>query len=885
MPLITRSRLALAVVAALSASLAAPAFAQDATQAPPQPAAPATPAAAKTPVELDRLVVTGTRVQGRSPTETMSPVDVFSPADLEKQASADFTDQLASIAPSFNTQRFPIADGTAFVRPANLRNLPPDQTLVLINGKRRHRSALVNLQVEPFGTVNQGSQAVDYSLIPSAAIQRVEVLRDGSSAQYGSDAIAGVINVMLNDYSEGVRIDGQYGSTYEGDGDKWRTSINFGVPLAGDGFFNMTAEYFESDFTSRGIPRADAAQVGAFVGNDLVPFEGLGQRWGDPDGKGLRSFFNGEIPINESVSLYGFGSYADTEYESSFFYRTPVGVPGVTPRNTLFVDNFNNGTGASGADGLPDPVAQSIIDDIRARGLNPADFVTADPTSPSGFVALNPIYPQFPGGYTPTFGADVEDYEAVFGAKGETGAGLRWDFSLRQGENNMVYNLINSINPSLGITSPTTFKPGDLTQFERGANADFTYPWENSFFASPINVAFGAEWREEEYKIKPGDPASFENGPTGALFGVGSDGFQGDSPEAAGDFNQYSTGAYVDLEADVVERLTMGVAGRYEDSSEFDSTVDWKLSSRFAATETLALRATVNTGFRTPTPGQLNTLDVTTTADASGALVPLGTFPVNHPAAIALGSQPLDAEESFAYSAGLVWQPTDTFSLTLDYYNIEVEDRIALQTINIVPGSPEQQALIDAGVPGAALLGQVSYFVNGFDSTVQGVDLVAVYQSDFGEWGTGAFDFRHSYNKQDIDSVAVIPGTNTPVIDADRVGDLENQLPNNRSVITFDWRTPWNFNVTTRANYYDSWEDFTFGEKGTFGSEWLFDLAVTVDLFEGKGHVTVGGNNIFDTYPDKETNSTLTFLGAQYPLSSPFGFNGGEWYVKLSYEF
>ncbi|HEY5782337.1 MAG TPA: TonB-dependent receptor, partial [Lysobacter sp.] len=303
------------------------------------------------------------------------------------------------------------------------------------------------------------------------------------------------------------------------------------------------------------------------------------------------------------------------------------------------------------------------------------------------------------------------------------------------------------------------------------------------------------------------------------------------------------------------------------------------------ATETLALRATVNTGFRTPTPGQLNTLDVTTTADSSGALVPLGTFPVNHPAAIALGSQPLDAEESFAYSAGLVWQPTDSFSLTLDYYNIEVDDRIALQTINIVPGSPEQQALIDAGVPGAALLGQVSYFVNGFDSTVQGVDLVAVYQSDFGEWGTGAFDFRHSYNKQDIDSVAVIPGTNTPVIDADRVGDLENQLPNNRSVITFDWRTPWNFNVTTRANYYDSWEDFTFGEKGTFGSEWLFDLAVTVDLFEGKGHVTVGGNNIFDTYPDKETNSTLNFLGAQYPLSSPFGFNGGEWYVKLSYEF
>ncbi|MBF6025266.1 TonB-dependent receptor plug domain-containing protein [Lysobacter niastensis] len=889
MPSIARSRLTLAVVSALIASASMPSLAQEAAPAPAPAqapaAAPAAPAAAKSPVELDTLVVTGTRVQGRSPTETLSPVDVFRPADLEKQASADFTDQLSVIAPSFNTQRFPIADGTAFVRPANLRNLPPDQTLVLINGKRRHRSALVNLQVEPFGTVNQGSQAVDYSLIPSAAIQRVEVLRDGSSAQYGSDAIAGVINVMLNDYSEGVRIDGQYGSTYEGDGDKWRTSINFGAPLSEDGFFNMTFEYFDSDHTSRGIPRADAAQVGAFVGNDLVPFEGLGQRWGDPDGKGLRSFLNGEYKINDSVSLYGFGSYAETEYESSFFYRTPVGVPGVTPRNTLFVDSVNNATGAAGADGLPDPVAQSLINDIRARGLNPADYVTASATSPSGFVALNPIFSRFPGGYTPTFGADVDDYEGVFGARGELGSGLTWDVSLRQGENNMIYTMVNSINPSLGVTSPTSFKPGDLTQFERGANADFVYPWQNDFFASPINVAFGAEWREETYKIKPGDPASFENGPTGVLFGFGSDGFQGDSPEASGEFSQYSRAAYIDLESDVVERLSMGLAGRYEDSSGFDSTLDWKLSSRFEATDALAFRATVNTGFRTPTPGQLNTLDVTTTADSTGALVPLGTFPVNHPAAIALGSQPLDAEESFAYSAGLVYAPNEKFSFTIDYYNIEVEDRIALQTINIVPGSPEQQALIDAGVPGAALLGQVSYFVNGFDSTVQGVDLVAVYRADFADWGTGVFDFRHSYNKQEIDSVAIVPGTTRPVIDAERVADLENQLPNNRSVITFDWRTPWNFTVTSRANYYDSWEDFTFGEKGEFGSEWLFDLAVTVDLFDGKGHFTVGGSNIFDNYPDKETNGTLNFLGAQYPLSSPFGFNGGEWYVKMSYEF
>jgi iron complex outermembrane recepter protein len=880
MPAINRNRLALAVIATLAAGTAMPVLAQDSQQVPqpeaaaqaPQPAAPAP--AAKKPVELDQLVVTGTRTPGRSPTESLSPIDVFRPAMLEKQAAADFTDQLANIAPSFNTQRFPIADGSAFIRPANLRNLPPDQTLVLINGKRRHRSALVNLQAEPFGTVNQGSQAVDYGLIPSAAISRVEVLRDGSSAQYGSDAIAGVVNIILNDNAKGVRVDGQYGSTYEGDGDKWRSSFNLGLPLSEDGFLNLTAEYFESDFTSRGIPRATAAQVEA-ARPGTVPFNGLGQRWGDPNAKGIRSFLNAEFPLNESVSLYGFGSYSDSKYDSSFFYREPVGVPGVAPRSTLMVD--------ADEDGLPDPVDQALVDSITAQGLNPADYLTADATSPSGWVALNPIYTQFPGGYTPTFAADQMDYEGVFGAKGEFGSGLRWDVSLRQGENRVYYKLINSINPSLGRLSPTSFEPGFLTQLERGANADFVYPWQNDVFASPVNVAFGAEWREETYKIREGDFASWQVGPTAALFGFGSDGFQGDAPDATGEFTQYSRAAYLDLETDVVERLSMGLAGRFEDNSSFGNTFDWKLSSRFEATDTFALRATVNTGFRAPTPGQINTLDVTTTADASGNLIPQGTFPVNSPAAIALGAQPLDAEESFAYSAGIVYTPSDAFSLTLDYYNIEVDDRIALRNVSIGPA--ERQALIDAGIPLAALPGQVSYFTNGFDSTVQGIDLVAVYKADFAEWGTGTFDFRHSYNKQEVDSVDINPFDGQPVLNSERVADLENQLPNNRSVFTFDWRSPWNFDVTARANYYDGWEDVTFGEKATFGSTVLFDLAVSFDLFDDHVHVTVGGNNIFDEYPDKQPNAVLNFLGAQYPLSSPYGFNGGEWYAKVGFEF
>lgn len=817
--------------------------------------------------QLDQIIVTGTRVRGRVPTESISPIDVFYPTTLERQSSPEFTDQLANIAPSFNTQRFPIADGTAFIRPASLRNLPPDQTLVLINGKRRHRSALVNLQVEPFGTVNQGAQAVDFGLIPAAAIQRVEVLRDGSSAQYGSDAIAGVINIILNDYSSGLKIDGQYGSTYEGDGDKYRASLSWGTPLTSDGFFNLTAEYFNNDFTSRGHPRADAAVVGNIVGRDRVPFNGLGQRWGDPNAEGIRLFFNSEIGVSDSVRAYAFGSYADQDFDSSFFYRTPVGVPGIRPRGTLMVD--------SDGDGQPDPVDQALVNAIIARGLNPADYLTPSATSPSGWVALNPIHTRFPGGYTPTFGAEIEDFETVLGIRGESAGGLRWDLSGRLGENRVAYLLRDSINPSLGRLSPTEFRPGTLTQRERGVNLDFAYALENSVFAAPLNIAFGAEWRSETYIIGQGDPASYESGPTALLFGVGSDGFQGDGPESAGRFSQNSWATYLDLETDPTDRLTVGLAGRVEESAAFDTHFDWKVSARFQASETFALRGTVNTGFRAPTPGQANTLDVTTTADASGTLVPLGTFPVSHPASVALGSRPLEVEESFAYSAGIVYAPSRDFTVTLDYYNIDVDDRIALASFNIEPGSPEQQRLIDAGVPGAELLGFVSFFTNAFDTTVEGVDLVANYRADFGEYGWAIFDARHSYNKQKVRRFD--PGT----IDEERVFDLENQLPRNRSVLTFDYRSPWNVDLLVRANRYSGWQDFTFGERASFGSKWLFDLAATWHIRD-RFHLTVGGQNIFDTYPDRETNGVLNFLGLSYPLSSPFGFNGGEWYVRLS---
>lgn len=810
----------------------------------------------------EEIIVTGTRAAGTSPTQSLSPVDVLGVEELTSQGATDLTDQLTSIAPSINTQRFPISDGTAVVRPVSLRNLPPDSTLVLVNGSRRHRSALVNLQAEPFGTVNQGAQAVDFQLIPSIAVRRLEVLRDGASAQYGSDAIAGVINVILREDREGFDITGQYGQYYENDGENYQIAGNLGLPLGNDGFVNLSLEYVSSAITSRGSARPDAAAVAAVVGNENVPFNGLGQRWGDPDVEGWRFFVNAGTDVGP-VELYGHGSYADQQMFSGFFYRTPFGVPGVAPRGTLCRCDVNGDpTDATAAE------VQAVVD----AGFDPADFLTADAGSPSGFVALNPIWTQFPGGYNPTFGADMIDYAATVGVRGELGP-MTWDLSARFGYNEIDYFLENTINPSLGALSPLTFRPGKLEQQETGVNLDIVWPVDVGL-AEPVNVAFGAEWRDETYTINAGDEASYISGPTAAIFGVGSDGFQGDSPAAAGEFTSDSTAVYTDIEIPVTSRFTIGLAGRYEDYTEFGSTFDWKLSGRVEPIDGFAVRATASTGFRAPTPGQINTLDVTTTADSSGNLVPQGTFPVNSVVAQILGAEILEPEDSINYTIGFVFTPRNDISVTLDFYQIDVDSRIALLTESITPGSPEDIALVNAGFPG---IGTAAFFANAFDTTVRGIELAVTKYIDLGTMGSLTLDWRHSYNQQEIRNV-IFPNVNPELL-----YDFENQLPAHRSVITATWDYD-RFQTLVRANYYDGWQDLTFGELGDFDGKWLVDAAFSVDINENT-RLTIGADNVFDTYPDDETNSTLRFLGATRPISSPFGFNGGLYYARVSASF
>src|SRR5262245_51962928 len=373
-------------------------------------------ASAQDEEQIGEVVVTGTRKAGVSPTETLSPVDEINGSLISNQAAFDLTDSLTKVVSSLSTQRFPIADGTAFVRPVSLRNLSPDHTLVLVNGSREHRSALVNLQFAPLGTVNQGSQGVDWSIFPSTAIERVEVLRDGASAQYGSDAIAGVVNVILKDDNSGGSLSGQYGEYSESDGARYTIAGNIGLPLTTEGFLNLSAEYSEADETSRGNARPDALAVGNLVGIDQVPEEGLGQRWGDPNVEVFKVLVNAGIPFGNGMEFYGHANYMDNTTVSYFFYRDPVigppGTPqaaGVTAPTTLMIDADPDGNGPLLPNGLPDPAPQTLVNDIIAQGLNPADYLTQDGTSPSGWSLLNPIHTLFPGGYNPDFGADITD--------------------------------------------------------------------------------------------------------------------------------------------------------------------------------------------------------------------------------------------------------------------------------------------------------------------------------------------------------------------------------------------------------------------------------------------------------------------------------------------
>ncbi len=797
-----------------------------------------------------QMVVTGSRRRQRTVTDSMVPIDILSSTDLQTQGAAagDMNDILSTLLPSFNVTRFPIDDGTTFVRPPSLRGLASDQTLVLINSKRRHRSALVQLSGR---ALSRGAQSVDLAIIPSIAIEQVEVLRDGAAAQYGSDAIAGVLNFILKEHSTSVLLNTQYGEYAEGDGEQFTTAINFGIPLTSDGFLNFSAEYVTSRPTSRGTQRADAAALIAsgepFASTVPTP----AQTWGDPDVKSFRSFWNSGVDLFANTELYFFGNFAETDSDGSFNYRNPQTAG-------AFRDTPND----------PNDLSQGTFN-------------------------FNSV---FPGGYTPRFGSNNVDASQVVGIRGTMDSGFSWDISGSYAYNKIVYNIESTLNPSLGLTSPTQFKPGNLIQTEANFNLDFSYPLELSFLSSPLNMATGFEYRKEQYEIETNDPLSFAIGPfakivddsgnpvinpdTGEAFQglpVGSDGFPGYSHRQAGTFSQENIALYLDFEAYITDQLQLGLAGRYENFNNYGDTFNWKTAMRFEFNEYFAIRSSVSTGFRAPSVGQANTTNVSTVfVDNNPNPVARGTIPPTNPVAAFLGAKPLEPEESLNINLGFTTTIIPKVNLSLDLYHIEVDNRIALSAnIDI---DPQTAALLEAsGVPGANEFAIIRYFTNDFDTTTQGVDLVANTELNWDDFGSTEFVLGFNYNNTKVTSYT------SSILDRETRLELEDQLPKTRLNLSAKHFYK-NFSLLLRANRYGEFvdPDNDPAKDQTFSAEWILDIEASYQ-FAGHYTVSVGGSNILNTYPDEAEQRR--FFGVVYPATSPFGFNGAFWYTRLSIVF
>ena len=847
---------------------------------------------------IEEIMVTGSRRARRSAADTPAPVDVISGREFADQAGGNLSSLLRTLVPSYNVAAQPISDGGTFVRPANLRGLAPDQTLVLLNGKRRHRSAVIVF----FGGngVSDGAQGPDIATIPALALKQVEVLRDGAAAQYGSDAIAGVINFVLRDAPEGGTIEAKYGSTYEGDGDRMQVAVNMGLPLADAGFVNVTAEWRQADPTVRSVQRADAAALIAAGNQDVrQPFA---QIWGSPtlyyDGK---IFLNLGLDLGEGHEAYAFGNYAERHSSGGFYFRNPNnrgGVNSIDDGITRLVGdlipfdgrtcpggiNFNPGEPGFGT--IPNPHIVGSPDDAARLAALSAD--------PDCFV-FNEL---FPGGFIPEFGGRLNDIAGTMGARGGFDSGFRYDISLQAGRNQIDYEIDNSINPSLGPLTPTFFELGSYTQLEKTLNADFSWPLEVGLH-SPMNLAFGAEWREEQFEIGLGEPASWEAGilarpleiiaadgtrtTVSQRFGVGSNGFNGFGPQVVGDWDRTNIALYLDLEADMTERWILGAAVRYEDFSDFGSTTNFKLSTLYMLAEALSLRGTVSSGFRAPTPGQQQVINVTTAVeprDGRTRIVQRGTLPPTNPVATRFGGEPLGPETSRAFTLGLSTE-VDTgigaLSLTMDYFNIRLRDRIT-QSANIELTDQDRADLLASGVGFAADLQSFRFFVNDFETVTEGVDLVASLPLPFSS-STSLLTLSGNHTKTRVARF------NPATLSACRVRQLQEALPRTRFSAGLSHNGPrwrWLMRANYHSRYFESHAGDGCGLPITGGSAVTLDLEIALTVKESV-ELAVGAENLFDNDPHRNPHALIT--GARYPETAPFGLDGGRWYARTRVRF
>ena len=838
MPAMTRNHLALAVIATLAATSFLPAHAQT--------GAPAAQNEAKT---LDTIQVVGSRVRGRTAEDTAAPVDIIGKEELNATGALEVGQVLQMLEPSFNFSRTFVSDGTDILRPATLRALGPDQVLVLVNGKRRHQQALVNVQQ----TIGRGSAGTDINALPLSAIDHIEVLRDGAAAQYGSDAIAGVINIVLKRQTDYTDVSIEAGQTYKGDGELLHGSVNTGFKLGGEGFVNLTAEARNRGETNR-------------AGKDELRVDPprVTQHLGDAEAKDKYLWLNAGLPVGAG-EVYAFGGISRRTGSSFGFFR-------------------------------------SAGDARTVRAL-------------------------YPDGFLPNIRTTVDDASLAVGYRAPLGDRWDWDISLNHGRSRFGFDESTSVNvswwyepkPGGGIyaESPTSADTGTLQFDQTTFNLDFRGDVDG-FNGNPLSLATGFEWRNDNYQIVAGDLVSYANGRSnqttpiyldydangdGLLNDVapqGTQGFPGFTPGTEVDDGRNSMAVYFDAETNLTERLLLGGAVRFEDYSDFGNTTTGKLSARFDASEHFAVRGTIATGFRAPSVQQQFYSQVSTNLDpGTGTLTDTLTARQDSAVTRALGIPPLKEETSRSGSLGMVWKPNERFSLTTDVFRIDIDDRIIFSG-NIAPETVGSDGLAcdatNSNCPIRAALapfnvGQAQFFTNAIDTRTTGIDIVANHNTEFAGGSKLNVTALVHFNKTEVldrhsQSPILSP---TQLFDDTQVTLIEQGQPRAHHVLQTVYESgKWEW--TARGNYYGSvtGEGFTPGYKQTWGGKTLFDLGVRYK-FSDKASVTVGGNNIFDTYPDKwDRTNAFPFpqLGFTYGWETmPFGMNGGSYYVKFDYRF
>ena len=845
---------------------------------------------------IEEQVVTGVRGKPRTVKDSPVPIDVFNSETIESVNVTSMNDIIRTLVPSFGIARQPISDGSTFVRPASMRGLPTDKTLVLVNGKRRHRNPVVVIG-------GSGAQGPDLATIPGVAVKSIEILRDGASALYGSDAIAGVMNFILKDDREGGTISFDTGQNYWGDGLRMSVEGNIGLPLGSEGFLNISAAKTKNEATIRSeiyceswwCQNPDGEKYEAFLANypdtraiyaadpEFVAAsanasldgggvsDGFTQTWGDPNTEATRGFFNAGLPINDSVELYAFGNYSDSERDGGFFYRYPY-----------------NGT----------------IEKIRKADGSiwwPLDVTTG------GFDGNG-----FAGGFTPRFFGDVTDMSILGGVRSTGDGPLSWDFSYRFGDGTIEYTLKNTINPSLGENTPTSFRPGDLTNQETQLQADFVYD-----LSETASISFGASYMDETYELVGGNLASYTAGPYATsdphglcnddmtastaglaviaagstldcsdsddpvyqIMGVGSNGFPGYSPEFSGEYTRDSFGLYAELGLDLTEDFFVQAAVRYEDYSDFGAETVYKVAAKYDLTDSFGVRGSFNTGFRAPTPGQQGTTNVSTRLPA-GVPVASGLFPASSAVASALGASPLRPETSDNFSFGVTGSLGDV-DFTLDYYSIELVDYFAAISSLSVSTDPDAgsaytnyQAMVAANVVGAESIGAVRWFTNGYDVSVSGYDFVATYPI---EWSGAETEIGLTlgYSEKEFDSDP------SAYCNEECREDFANYEPNTRMILSIN-HTWGPMALMLRGSYWGESENWNSGNTQVHDPLWMTDA----ELIYMGDEITLsfGARNLFDEYPAPGTVGD-TCCGRVYESASVIPWSGGHYFIKAKRDF